>query len=233
MPSSIIVAIETSSRIGSVALGDSQGLWSEAPFSGPMRHTSECLPTIKTLLAQHHHSPADISELRLSIGPGSFTGLRIAVSLAKSMALAQGVRIVTVDTLDVIAANLTDPTGPTSCITLLDAKRNQFFAAGYTRNSNQEIWHKDLNDCILTAKEIMTGFAARHTPIHVLGDALLYHKDKFLGKKTVIADESLWSPQASKVFTLGHEKSQKGLFADPMTLEPFYLRGPQVTLKKR
>ena len=90
-----------------------------------------------------------------------------------------------------------------------------------------------MDDCILTAQEIMEGFVAQQGPVSILGDALVYHKDKFLGGNTVIVDESLWSPRAGQVFILGQEKSKHGLFADPMTLEPFYLRGPQVTLKKR
>lgn len=235
MPSSVIVAIETSSRIGSVALGNEQELWEEQFFTGPMRHTSECLPTLKTLLAEHHCDPTDITELRLSIGPGSFTGLRIAVSLAKSMALAQTMRIVTVDTLDTIAANLTTDAIPTAqtCIALLDAKRNQFFTAGYRRDSASGPWRKDLNDSILTTDEIMEGFVAQHDCVYVLGDALVYHQEKFTHKNTIITDDSLWSPRASQVFALGQAKSNQGQFADPMTLEPFYLRGPQVTLKRR
>ena len=203
-----------------------------------MRHTSECLPMIRTLLTEYGCQPRDIQQIRLSIGPGSFTGLRIAVALAKSMHLAQGVSIVTIDSLDVIAANLTEKSVPQAqtCLTLLDAKRNQFFVAGYRRHSSngtESGWHKILDDCILTSDEIMTGFIAQHAPVYISGDALVFHQARFSSDHTIITDKSLWSPRAGQVFHLGQEKAQLGQFGDPMRLTPFYLRGPQVTLKKR
>ena len=55
---------------------------------------------------------------------------------------------------------------------------------------------------------------------------------EFIAHNTRILDEQYWSPQASNVHRLGYQKARAGLFADPLTLTPFYLRGPLVTLKK-
>lgn len=266
---SMILAIETSSRVGSVALAQDSHLWDHTAFSAPMRHSAEILPTIARLLHRFGRTPGDIDQVHISIGPGSFTGLRIAVTIAKSMHLANSSRIVAVDALDVIAANIHDAAdsalfqtagskGP--CLpriaTLLDAKRGQFFVAVYecvvlqepsgSQSSPAEddpgyhiaapggaIWRKVQPDCLMSASAFLDKFSDPNRPIGLLGDGLLYHQDKFRADGICIADPSLWGPRAANVHLLGYQKAQAGLFADPLTLVPFYLRGPQVTLKAR
>ncbi|MGE5294374.1 MAG: tRNA (adenosine(37)-N6)-threonylcarbamoyltransferase complex dimerization subunit type 1 TsaB, partial [Solirubrobacterales bacterium] len=143
----LVLALETSSRIGSAALALGDKLIEELAFSGPMSHSAEILPTIEVLLARQGCGPREIDQVHIAVGPGSFTGLRIAVTLAKSMALAHGVKIVTVDSLDVVAANLGEPVMdkaacdaespgcplPDRIAALFDAKRGQFYAAVYDR----------------------------------------------------------------------------------------------------
>jgi hypothetical protein len=67
----------------------------------------------------------------------------------------------------------------------------------------------------------------------MLGDGLLYHREKFRTDGVFVLDENTWSPRAGNVHRLGYQKAVAGRFADPLTLTPFYLRGPQVTLKQR
>jgi tRNA threonylcarbamoyladenosine biosynthesis protein TsaB len=199
--------------------------------------------------------------VHISLGPGSFTGLRIAVALAKAMHLANAVRIVTVDSLDVVAANASEALAdgsslqevamPGRIVTLFDAKRGQFYAAAYERilpspdehKSPEEeppyqipapgnaVWRKIVPDCLVTASEILGRLAAPDR-IGLLGDGLLYQRDKFDTDRTVILPPQYWSPRAAGVHLLGWQKARAGRFADPLTLTPFYLRGPQVTLRK-
>ena len=111
----LILALETSGRTGSVAIGTISQMLNEIEFSGQMRHSAELFPAIDTLLKGADKNPQDITEIYISAGPGSFTGLRIAVSFAKTMNLATGAKIVALDTLDVIAANVI-PKPPKSAI---------------------------------------------------------------------------------------------------------------------
>jgi tRNA threonylcarbamoyladenosine biosynthesis protein TsaB len=141
----LILAVETSSRVGSVALACGPNLREEQVFSAPMQHSAEIFPAIEELLGRHGCTPAQLEQVHISLGPGSFTGLRIAVAMAKTMHLATGVRIVTVDSLDVVTANLCAPPGewtaepivghkttiPEKVAALFDAKRGQFYAAVY------------------------------------------------------------------------------------------------------
>ena len=102
----LILAIETSGRLGSVALAQGDKLLAESHFSGPMRHSAEIFPAITELLSKFSKKPDQIEQVYISAGPGSFTGLRIAVTFAKTLALANNSKIVAVDTLDCITANV-------------------------------------------------------------------------------------------------------------------------------
>ena len=260
----LILAVETSSRVGSVALAAGQRLLAEQSFTAPLRHSAEIFPAVGSLLDRFGHTPDNITAVYISIGPGSFTGLRIAVTMAKAMHLAHNVKIVTVDSLDAIAANTEDAatrdliqnarsaTHTDRIAAVLDAKRGQFYTAVYERTTAAEpasapqatqapgyaipapeghIWHKILPDCLMTAQEIIARFTGER-PLGLLGDGLLYHEQTFRRAGAVILDPACWSPRASRIHALGHQKARAGRFADPLSLAPFYLRGPQVTLKK-
>ncbi len=234
---SITIAIETSSRIGSVALGVQGNLLAERSFSRPLRHSTELLPSIQALLDQHGFTSRQIEQVFISVGPGSFTGLRIAVATAKAMALANHVRVVPVSTLDIMAANTTAATAGqfSSIATIVDAKRRKFFVAGYKAPTSHtpctHVPDKILDDCLMTPQEFLETFVAAHGPVAILGDGLVYYADRFASDQVTVLDPSLWSPTARAVLNLGQTKAAQALFVDAMTLTPRYLRSPQATPK--
>jgi tRNA threonylcarbamoyladenosine biosynthesis protein TsaB len=276
-PKPLILAVETSGRTGSVALALGEQMLSEAHFSGPMRHSAEIFPAIQGLLERFSRKPKEIEHIYISIGPGSFTGLRIAVALAKTMHLANGVshpqadetKIIAVDTLDVIAANAADyipvaepkdlssvapPSGVakakteakeeekvkglTKIAAILDAKRSQFFIAVY--RNEQGRWKKSMPDCLMTADQFLENFAGNSKsrkgclapPIWLLGEGLVFYKDKFKGESIRFLDEKYWNPRAEKVYKLGWQKALAGQFANPLTVQPTYLRRPDIKEKQ-
>ena len=248
---SVELAIETSSRIGSVVLGFGGKIACEASFSGIMRHSAEIFPVIKEQLDSLGAKPAEIEHLYISNGPGSFTGLRIAATLAKSMYLANFLKIVTVDTLDVIASNaiIAINTGNISkdfpvkegndeivrIGVVLDAKRGQFFIAVYDiieRGGGLE-FEKVLQDSLMTASEFLEKFACPQKTIWLLGDGLVYHREKFRACGVEFFNEKHWSPVARNVYLLGRNMSQKKQFADPVDLKPYYLCRPEIRPKIR
>jgi tRNA threonylcarbamoyl adenosine modification protein YeaZ len=144
----IILSVETSSRIGSVALAIGDRVLGEINFSAPLRHSAEIFPIMKELLGRFGFEAKQINEIYISVGPGSFTGLRIAVTMAKAMHLAKGTQVVSVNTMDIIASNVIDFTNgrisrdseekshrirQDRIAVILDAKRGQFFIAVYQR----------------------------------------------------------------------------------------------------
>ena len=256
-PKPLILAVETSSRIGSVAIAIGDRILAETAFSGPMRHSAELFPAIRSLLDRFSRKPREIEHIYISVGPGSFTGLRIAVTTAKAMHLANPQRrtkIVAVDTLDVIAANAIDLTTENHVqassheriAAVLDAKRSQFFIALYQRTAvrrpaesdepratSHGIWKKTLPDSLMTAPQFLHQFACKQKPVWLLGDGLVYYKDKFKADGIRFLDEKYWSPRAEKVHLLGWKKALAGQFADALTLQPNYLRHPDVKTKTR
>lgn len=247
----LILAVESSSRIGSVALARGADLLAESVFSAPLKHSAEVFPAITDLLARFDLKADRIDHVYISGGPGSFTGLRIAATIAKTMHLATGVKIVSVDTLDVVAANvisLTDEgasideisqtTSPERVATVVDAKRGQFFvavydrsAAGVDREAQPNSWTKALPDCLMRSDQFVEQFGGGEKDIWLLGDGLLYYKGKFQAGGVRFFDEQYWSPRAAKVHLLGRQMAAKGEFADPLALVPNYLRAPDVKLK--
>ena len=232
----LILAVETSGRFGSVAIAQGTKLLAEKQFSAPLRASAEIFPVINELLGRQNKKANQIEQVCISVGPGSFTGLRIAVALAKTMALANNIKIVAVDTLDCIAANVFNPACPLNAercplllpnerlAVILDAKRNQFFIAVFDQTENG--WEKILPDSLLTADEFLGRFTDK--PVALIGEGLVYYKDKFNNPTVRVLDEKLWYPTAVSVHRLGFSKAQKGVFADPLTLTPNYLRAPDV-----
>lgn len=102
------LAIETSSRRGFVALGQGDDVLEVVELPAKRRHNLDLVPTTDTLCKRHNLGPADLGELYVSLGPGSFTGLRIAIATAKMLALTVGVRIVGIPTLDLLCAQHPD-----------------------------------------------------------------------------------------------------------------------------
>jgi len=240
----LILSVETSGRMGSTAIALGEQILSEADFTSPMRHSAELFPAIDGLLDRFSRGPQEIEHIYISVGPGSFTGLRIAVTFAKTMHLANAAKIVAVDTLDVIAANAidltTDSPSHERIATILDAKRSQFFIAVYQRNTQYAIrdtqysrWDKIVPDGLMTAEEFLDKFADSDRPVWLLGEGLVYYKDKFKADGIKFLDDATWYPKAAKVHLLGWEKAQAGEFADPLTLQPNYLRTPEVKQKKK
>jgi len=256
----LILAVETSGRLGSVAIALGEEILGEVAFSGPMKHSEELFPAISGLLGRFSRKPNEIEHIYISSGPGSFTGLRIAATLAKTMHLANAAKIVAVDTLDVIAANVTTENtlpnssheSPASSIqhpassiekiaTILDAKRSQFFIAVYEyrassiehRVSSDGIWKKILPDCLMTASQFLKQFGGKGEPIWLLGEGLVYYKDKFKAEGVFFLDERYWTPKATKVHLLGWENASANQFADPLTLQPTYLQRPDVKEKRK
>jgi len=223
----LILAVETSGRLGSVALAQGAKLLGERHFTGPMRHSAEVFPAILGLLQQFDKKPNQIEQVYISVGPGSFTGLRIAVTLAKTLALANGAKIIAVDTLNVIAANINSQDKSEQLGVILDAKRGQFFVAVYEKT--QDGWEKILSDSLMTAEDFLGRFTDK--PIALIGEGLVFYRNNFTHKNVRVLDEKYWNPSAANVHRLGWEMAGRGQFTDPIALTPNYLRQPDVKLK--
>src|SRR3954468_178809 len=124
-----LLAIDTATQFISIALHDGQQMLAEQTWFSENHHTVELAPAVRALLMGAHLTPNELSALAVSIGPGSYTGLRIGVALAKGIAGARRIPLVGVSTLDILAAE--QPQTPGALILVLQAGRSRVVTARY------------------------------------------------------------------------------------------------------
>jgi tRNA threonylcarbamoyladenosine biosynthesis protein TsaB len=224
MPRSL--AVETSGRIGSVALADESGVLAEAQFPHGLQHAAEIIPMIDRLCRAQKWSPRDLEELYVSAGPGSFTGLRIGITLAKTLAFATGLRLVAVPTVRVLVENA--PADARHVIIVLDAKREQIFTARFEREGDEWIEREGAH------LDSLVGMLERSPrPVHLLGEGIPYHQ-KFIpadDSGIIVTPEESWRARAAVVAMLGKRLAERKEFADPDQLTPIYIRMPEAEEK--
>ena len=232
---SAILALETSARIGSVALARGPKLLIEKSFSAGFRHTRELMPVIAQLTRQQGWIPNQLDQIHLSIGPGSFTGLRIAVALAKALTFAQPhIKIVSVPSTDVLVQNASQaaamqnlPIRNAACV--IDAKRKQIYTALYEKLDDQPDsfipgFRTIIPPCLMTPHELLEK-APR--PLYLLGEGLKQHAEALTAPDVFHLDSDYQKPHAAKVHACGWLRACAGLFDSPQELTPLYLRRPE------
>jgi tRNA threonylcarbamoyladenosine biosynthesis protein TsaB len=226
------LAIETSARVGSIAVVQDDRVLAEREFEHGLQHAAQIIPIIDSLTREQAWSPRDVEHIYISAGPGSFTGLRIGITLAKTMALATGLKLVAVPTASVLVENA--PADATHVILVLDAKRDQIFTARFERTATQASPLQEWVEREPAHLDSLTAMLARSPrPVHLLGEGIPYH-EKFIPKgeaSIVVTPESLWRPRAAIVARIGGEMARRGEFADPDRLTPIYIRKPEAEEK--
>ncbi|NIA07012.1 MAG: tRNA (adenosine(37)-N6)-threonylcarbamoyltransferase complex dimerization subunit type 1 TsaB [Actinobacteria bacterium] len=215
-----ILAIETSSRAGSIGLAQGDELLGVERFERSPRHVAELLPAINRETQKLGWKANDLDEVYVSAGPGSFTGLRIGITVAKTLAQACGVRIVAVPSIEVIAANA--PPTAVNVGVVLDAKRKQVFAGRFVRENGRLI--NTLEACLIDPRQFVN---ESPRPLLLIGEGIKYHQEALTAEGVNIGDESLAWPRAEMMHRIGQAMADKGEFADPSTLAPIYLRRPE------
>jgi tRNA threonylcarbamoyladenosine biosynthesis protein TsaB len=218
-----IIAVETSGRHGSVALARGADLVVQSEFSTEKEHARDLLPMVDRLCGEQGWAAQSIGQCYLSIGPGSFTGLRVAVTFARHLALAAGAKVCAVPTLDVIAENcIATAHPPHHLAVVLNAKRGQVFAAVYEQAA--EGYRRIVEPRMVEPDRL---FAEAPKPIAVIGEGIEYHRQAIDASGAEVLDSALWRPWAANVHRLGWRLARAGRFTPPRELVPFYLRRPE------
>ena len=224
MPRSL--AIETSGRIGSVALADGQTLLVEEQFPHGLRHAAEMLTLIDRLCLQSGWKPRDIQQIFVSSGPGSFTGLRIGVTCAKTLACALNIPVVATPTLRILADNA--PAEAQHVAIVLDAKRGQIFTARFERVDGT--WQVREPEHLDTLAAVI---ARAPRPLYLLGEGIPLHADSVpTDGSVIVTGPDTWRARAAAVATVGNAMAGVGQFTEPMQLVPIYVRRPEAEEKR-
>ena len=216
-----ILALETSGRLASIALLIGQGEQTEPIRSfqlEPSQRTAQALaPAMQELLAEADWSPSDVGLVAVTIGPGSFTGLRIGVTAAKMFAYAVGAEVVAIDTLDLLANQATQTSG--KLWTILDAQRDELFVAEFEFMSHKGPQRLGPN-YILPCSE----WLSQLNPNDRVTGPILLRLGEQLPDSVHSVSESLWHPQATSLGQLAWQNYQLGKLDDLWQLVPVYGR---------
>jgi tRNA threonylcarbamoyladenosine biosynthesis protein TsaB len=129
--SPLLLAMDTATRFAGLALYDGSVIRSEASWQSCNNHSIELMPALVRMLEQQNVEAADLAAVAVAIGPGSFTGLRIGLSVAKGLAQAQDIPILGVPTLDILAFQHAEQRRP--IWTVIQAGRGRLCVARYVR----------------------------------------------------------------------------------------------------
>ncbi len=216
-----VLAVDSSSVSGSVALlNDEQVLFEEIIHTG-LNHSQTLLPAVAELFARTGRKISDIDLFAVTTGPGSFTGLRIGVSLIKGFALATSKPVAGVSTLEALSQNLF------ACRSVIcpfmDAKKKQVYAALFNPRPDgvpEKIREETVEDPRRFLETITT-------EIVLAGDGAMKYADlleEILPGRYVIAPPPFHLIRASVVGLLAFKKYGKRELLDVMTLSPQYIR---------
>lgn len=220
-----ILALETSTMDGSVAALEGEHLLGQLALEPGKRTAQSFAPAIEQQLRRVGWCPQDVQLVAVTQGPGSFTGLRIGVTAAKTLAYAVGAQVIGVNTLKVIAWQA--PTGGQPVCAVLDAQRQQVFAAAFQRQGEHfvELGEPDIRD----VSEWLAGLSADAA---VTGPVLARLRDRLPAGVTMV-DPAYWTPQAATVGLVGYLEHQAGKRHDLWTLNPVYFRSSAAEEKVR
>lgn len=215
----MLLAIDTATRLLSIALADEHRTYAEWSWYSANHHTVELAPHVEQLMHQSQVSPADLTALAVVTGPGSFTGLRIGMSYAKGLALARSVPLVGIPTLEVVAAG--QPIlGPRLCA-VVPAGRGRITPAFFV--AKEQYWVQTSNPKITTWEELIesiaepTQFAGE---IDNAGRTILASKPDYV----ILSAASFHLRRAGFLAQLAYEAmSAEGGVQSAATLAPTYL----------
>jgi tRNA threonylcarbamoyladenosine biosynthesis protein TsaB len=226
----LILAVDTTTPSGSVALLEDDMLLGEVNIESAATHSARLLRSVDFLLATHGRDVKDIGAFAVAAGPGSFTGIRIGVGAVKSLAYASGKPVAPVSTLLAIASKLADD-GPRLVCPLLDAKKEEIYAGLF------EVCEAGLAELIPQGAYTPDAFFVRLPARRVIafaGSGLTAYRAKLL---SYVRDKARFPRRSSflaaEVGRIGYGMIREGKGVDAASLEPFYFRRSQAEEKCR
>lgn len=222
-----MLALETATLTGSIAIVEDSVLIGEVRISVRIDHSERLMNSIKWLLSSSGISPHEIDAFAVSIGPGSFTGLRIGLSTAKGLAYATGKPLVPVLTLDAFARSFSRCSLPVC--PMLDARKNEIYTALY-------IWEAGLCRKVISETAVNPADFLREIsqPTLFTGDGAMLYRDLIrstLKQNAIFASSSRMSPSAATVAEIALEELPEGGVADPAALRPLYIRKSEAEIR--
>ncbi|MGG0738658.1 tRNA (adenosine(37)-N6)-threonylcarbamoyltransferase complex dimerization subunit type 1 TsaB [Niallia taxi] len=198
-----ILAIDTSNLVLGIAIIDQDKVIGEYITNLKKNHSVRAMPAIEMLMKECDVSPTDLTKIVVAKGPGSYTGVRIGVTIAKTLAWTLNIPLVGVSSLQVLAASA-GRHFPGSVSPLFDARRGQIYTGLFKfTNGNVEQLEKDQ---LILAKDWVSRLSSEQEKVLFTGNDLSIHKELFeteLKEIAVFADYADFNPRPSVLARLG------------------------------
>jgi tRNA threonylcarbamoyladenosine biosynthesis protein TsaB len=219
----MLLAIDTATRYASLALYDASGVVAEKSWRSGNNHSVETLPAIAELLAQQHLTAMDLTGVTVAQGPGSFTGLRIGMSIAKGLCLALNIPLIAIPTLDIIAYAVGDPGGRIYAV--LEAGRGRICVAAYHFEEGLPIREGEIELHVASAWQVPT-----QEPVLITGEVSVELAERILqqadAEQIIISSLASSLRRAGYLAELAWERLQNGQTDELDTLSPVYVHYP-------
>ncbi len=228
----IILAVDTSTNAVSVAVNNSKQLLASAHVASDRRHAELLAPMISSVCAQAGISMKEIDVVAADIGPGLFTGMRVGIASAKTIAQVLDVPVVGVSSLDILARSVT--TTERVVLSTIDARRGELYWSMYRNDLGPSIEVKpprvgSLDDCV-------GDIVDRNQETLIVGNGALRYRQQLsemlevTGLSIEWASEQLAQPSAAVLAMIAAELALVEQWQTATELQALYLRAPDAEI---
>ncbi len=219
-----ILAVDTSSSICSVAILEDDKLIDKNELDDGKTHSENLMPLLDELLKRNSLDINDIELIACTVGPGSFTGIRIGVATIKPIAEVLNVKLASVMSLEALARNVEYKE---TIVSLIDARNNQVYAGIFDKNYNkkEDYIADDINEVIKVLEKYET--------ITFVGNGAVLHKDLLTNSLRNIEFVENNKQSAENVGKIGYKKYLENDLQTADTIIPVYLRKSQAERLKK
>ena len=218
----LVLGIETTAEVAGVAVVDASGVLAELTFRHRMELSRFLVPRIQEVLALGHVELAQLEGIGVSVGPGSFTGLRIGVTTAKALAVARAIPAAGVPTLTALAAEHPLPAAILVCA-VAPASATHLYAALFQWRDG--VLEKRADEMLMAAGDLAKKLAQSPLDVALLGDPGTHAEllQEALGPRLTHAGRGA-APRPATIARLARERLAAGDSDDSHLLAPHYLR---------
>lgn len=227
-----VLGIDTSTLMGSIGLIEDYRPIAQYSLGIEVTHSERLLDTVKTLLQDVRMGIDSIDGFAISIGPGSFTGLRIGLGTVKGLCMVTGKQAAGVSTLEALASNI--PFCKYTICPLLDARKKEVYTALFKYDENGSIIRMTEDMTVSTELLVETLLKQIEGPVVFLGDGVYVYQDllsKQLADKALFAPVNCILPSGLSVAGIGMQKLMNGEVLAP-TGVPAYIRKSEAEVKR-
>jgi len=213
----VLLALDTSTDMSGIALHDGQRVLAEYVWRTRAHHTVELAPEIALMMGRNHVEAENLTALAAATGPGSYTGLRIGVALAKGLALAHNLPLVGIPTMDILARG--QPSRREPMLAIIKAGRKRLAGAMYKWQRGS--WRQKDEGQTFTWEELL---ARLEEPLYLCGELTAAQREELEEVKSVtLAPPALCVRRPAILADMAWEKVRAGKIGEAASVAPSYL----------